>query len=84
MIVEEEVANVKNAANELETKWVSLTESHGQVIERINKGGFSFDEFERLQEEKTILNTQCRSLTKENHLAHRAVKKWRNKFNKLK
>jgi len=84
VITEEELANTKNVAKEVESKWVSLTESHGRVIERINKGGFSFDEFERLREEKTILKAQCHSLTTENQLAQKAAKKWRNKFDKLK
>ena len=84
VIIEEEAINVKKVAKELETKWVSLTETHGQVIERINKGGFSFDEFERLREKKTLLEAQCHSLTKENQLAQKAAKKWRNKFDKLK
>ena len=77
------MTKAKNAADDLEAKWVNLSQTHEEVVERINKGRFSFEEFERLRDDKAILTTQCQSLQKENHIAEKASKKWRNECEKL-
>ena len=81
--MEDAAAKAKHAASEWVTKWTDLNAQFQQLVRRIDRREFTFENYEELCISRDQLKEQCESLTRENREARRSADKWRKKFNNL-